>query len=151
MIDVPDRRDVAINEHREREAPVPETLADQEQQRTREQPRAWINLAFPAICHTVTAVGADFARRGSSLLFVAVPGGDNAVHFEIRRNGNLAPVAHLQFDMADDGQVHAATDAAGVAPPHPVPVGEVSSGWVEQVAEQVMIAALGDQTMPHRV
>jgi hypothetical protein len=145
------RRAAAIKEFQDREVRAAQRQADEERQRREhaEHEQAalntWRSTTVKTIVDAGTKVGNDFANQRSPLLLGYVPSVVKSVTFEVHRSGQLNRLASLIFNLDNRGLVHAITDARGADLPGAVPVSEVTSDWVEQVAERFMIFVLGGQ------
>jgi hypothetical protein len=152
MTDADDLQDAAIKRHNERLARDQQVAAEQRRQRdakARQQEQnftAWLPAAN-AIGLGVNAANEDFARRRCPLVISQVPTtARGAAVFEIRPSGQLNREALFRFAMDGDGMVQIETDARGVIDlPDAVSVANVTHGWAQKVAGQIMIAALDGQ------
>jgi hypothetical protein len=156
MIDQSDRRGAAVKAFHNRQALEQRRASNQVQQRKDQAQRwrqsfhVWRMTTAPMIGRTVNEVGNDYVREGSPFLFRPAPQAvtEHAVLFEIRSSGGLNSIAYLKFAMDADGRVVASTNALGVKHlPSSAPLNEVTDHWVQQVADDAMIAALEGNRM----
>ena len=131
----------AIRRFREHEIEALARAGERERQR-REDLAIWRSATLPMINQFVHRVSEDFVDRGSPflLLFVSVPIEGTAI-FRVKTRGGHRLIPKLQFDLAD-GQVTATSTVPGAELPSTVPLRDVTSEWVEHVAERVLIAML---------
>jgi hypothetical protein len=159
MIDQSNFRGAAVKAFHDRQALEQRRASNQVQlrqdqaQRWRQSFDVWRMTTAPMIGRAVNEVGNDYAREGSPFLFRPVPQAatEYAVLFKIRRSGELNSIAYLKFTMDADGRVVASTNALGVKHlPSSAPLNEVTDHWVQQVADDAMIAVLEGNWMDIR-
>jgi len=108
----------------------------------REDLARWNSATLTTIYQSVQRVSEDFVVRGSPFLFSSIPmQPEGSAAFRVKTTGGVRLFAKLQFDLAD-GQVTASATVADPHLPSSVPAGDVTSEWVERVAERVLIAML---------
>ena len=131
----------AIRRFKEHEVEALARAGERERQ-TREDLASWRSATLPMINQFVHRVSEDFVDRGSPFLLstVSVVIEGTAI-FRIKTRGGHRLILKLQFDLAD-GQVTATSTVPGAELPSTVPLRDVTSEWVEHVAERVLIAML---------
>jgi hypothetical protein len=131
----------AIRRVQEHEVEAFTRVAEWERRRKEDLVR-WKNTTLSTIDQSVQRVSEDFAARGSPFLFSSIPvQTEGSAVFRIKTNRGVRLFAKLQFDLGN-GQVTASATVSAPHLPSSVPVGDVSSKWVELAAERVLIATL---------
>lgn len=131
----------AIRRFREHEIEALTRAGERERQR-REDLARWTSASLPTINQFVHRVSEDFVDRGSPFLLSSVSAlVEGSAIFRVKTSEGHRLIPKLQFDLAD-GQVTATSTVPGADLPSTVPLGDVTSEWVEHVAETVLIAML---------
>jgi hypothetical protein len=148
-----EKRRAAVRNHEERIAAEEKRKADVEaarqgqEQKLRQAEQNWLTNASQTIRAGVLASSNGFAHQGCNYV---IGGPDNTTPFSL--GYRIVPSGRptrteAEFSFAlRDGSVCPATTARGCEDfPSPVPVGDVTQDWVEDVADSVMTALLGGQ------
>ena len=119
----------------------------------------WLAKGHSLIPNAIMAVSNDFVQKGSLLLYAAIPVTSSVslrsrrpnllvapvppVIFDVRQSGHLEMRARLQFQIdLLTGKVSVSSSLSGIALPASIDISELTTQWVSQAAEMVLISAL---------